>query len=97
MTGGVAVVLGPVGVNFAAGMTGGIAYVCDESATLDLNCNLDSVDLFPVAAGSGDEAALLVLLEEHLARTGSPQAKRILADWPNMRPKFSKVVPVNEG
>ena len=97
MTGGVAVVLGPVGVNFAAGMTGGIAYVCDESATLDLNCNLDSVDLFPVAAGSGDEAALLALLEEHLARTGSPQAKRILADWPNMRPKFSKVVPVNEG
>ena len=58
MTGGVAVVLGSVGVNFAAGMTGGVAYVYDESGDLDLNCNLDSVDLFPVAEGSEDEAQL---------------------------------------
>ena len=94
MTGGVAVVLGPVGVNFAAGMTGGVAYVYDETAALDLNCNLDSVDLFPVEPGSGDEKALLGILEEHVRRTGSPKAKRLLADWPNHRPRFAKVVPV---
>ncbi len=97
MTGGVAVILGPVGVNFAAGMTGGVAYVFDESATLDLNCNLDSVDLFPVAEGSEDEAALRALLEEHIARTGSPKARRLLADWPSARPKFARVSPASDG
>ena len=93
MTGGTAVVLGPVGVNFAAGMTGGVAYVLDESATLDLNCNLDSVDLFPVEAGSEDERVLTGLLREHLAKTGSPKARRLLADWESARPKFAKVLP----
>ena len=94
MTGGVAVILGPVGVNFAAGMTGGVAYVYDETATLDLNCNLDSVDLFPVEAGSEDETTLCALLKEHVDRTGSPKAGRLLADWENVRPMFSRVVPV---
>ena len=94
MTGGVAVILGPVGVNFAAGMTGGAAYVYDDTANLDLNCNLDSVDLFPVEAGSEDEAELLSLIKEHITRTGSPKAKRMLADWPDVRPMFSKVVPI---
>ena len=93
MTGGVAVILGPVGVNFAAGMTGGVAYVYDEAATLDLNCNLDSVDLFPLEAGSGDEAALLELLKEHVALTGSPRASRLLASWPESRHLFAKVSP----
>ncbi len=95
MTGGVAVILGPVGVNFAAGMTGGVAYVYDESATLDLNCNLDSVDLFPVEQGSADENALLRLLNEHVARTGSPKAKRLLSGWSEARPHFSKVLPLS--
>ena len=94
MTGGTAVILGAVGVNFAAGMTGGVAYVYDETATLDLNCNLDSVDLFPVEEGSEDEKTLLALLEEHISRTGSPKAKRLVADWSNARPHFSKVLPV---
>ena len=94
MTGGVAVILGSVGVNFAAGMTGGVAYVYDESAGLDLNCNLDSVDLFPVEPGSDDEKALLGILEEHVSRTGSPKARRLLADWTNQRPRFAKVSPV---
>ena len=94
MTGGIAVILGPVGVNFAAGMTGGVAYVYDETATLDLNCNLDSVDLFPVEAGGEDESTLLSLLDEHVARTGSPKARRIVANWIESRPKFSKVAPV---
>ena len=93
MTGGVAVVLGPVGINFAAGMTGGVAYVYDETAVLDLNCNLDSVDLFPVEEGSEDEERLLGILDEYVKRTESPKAKRLLADWANNRPKFAKVSP----
>ena len=93
MTGGTAVILGPVGVNFAAGMTGGVAYVYDEAAALDLNCNLDSVDLFPVAEGSEDEKALLALLREHVARTGSEKAQGILERWADARPAFAKVEP----
>ena len=95
MTGGTAVVIGPVGVNFAAGMTGGIAYVYDETATLDLNCNLDSVDLCPVEPGSDDEKTLIALLEEHVRRTGSPKAKALLAGWQDSRPKFTKVEPTH--
>ena len=94
MTGGVAVILGQVGVNFAAGMTGGIAYVYDESAKLDLNSNLDSVDLFPIEAGGEDESALLAILKEHIERTGSPKARRIVDAWSDARPMFTKVVPV---
>ena len=97
MTGGVAVILGPVGVNFAAGMTGGVAYVYDESGDLDLNFNLDSVDIFPVEEGSADERALLDLLNGHSARTGSPKARRILAGWASERPKFAKILPVAAG
>ena len=96
MTGGTVVILGPIGVNFAAGMTGGTAYVYDEKTTLDLNSNLDAVDLFPVEETSQDEKVLLNLLEEHSARTGSPKARRIIANWQNERPKFVKVVPVRE-
>ena len=94
MTGGKVLVLGPTGVNFAAGMTGGVAYVYDEDGTLDLNANLDSIDLMPVEAGSPDEADLLALMDEHIARTGSAKAKRLRADWENVRPKFVAVIPV---
>lgn len=94
MTGGIAVIIGPVGVNFAAGMTGGVAYVYDESATLDLNCNLDSVDLFPVEAGSEDEHALISLLQEHVRRTGSQKAARLLSAWSENRPRFAKLKPI---
>ena len=71
----------------------GVAYVYDETATLDLNCNLDSVDPFSVEEGSADEKTLLALLKEHAARTGSPKAGRLIADWANVRPSFAKVVP----
>ena len=95
MTGGTAVVLGQVGVNFAAGMTGGVAYVYDEKGDMDLNCNLDSVDLFPVEAGSADEKELLALIDEHISRTGSPKAKRLVAGWADVRPYFTKVLPAH--
>ena len=94
MTAGTVVVLGPVGVNFAAGMTGGVAYVVDEAGDLDLRCNLDSVDLYPVEKGSDDEARLLALLREHAARTGSRKAAAFLADWAHVRSRFAKVSPV---
>ena len=96
MTGGTVVVLGQTGVNFGAGMTGGAAYVLDEAGDFDLRCNLDSIDLRTLEPGSGDEAELRALVEEHRARTGSPLAGRILEDWTAWRPRFVKVVPVRE-
>ncbi len=96
MTGGKVLVLGPTGVNFGAGMTGGVAYVIDESGDFDLKCNLDSIDLEGVAESSDDERELLALIREHAERTGSPLASRILADWTAYRPKFVKVAPTRE-
>ena len=93
MTGGMVAVLGPTGVNFGAGMTGGVAYVLDESGDLDLNCNLDSLDLFPVEEASQEEADLLALLERHKAKTGSAKAADLLAAWSQFRPRFTKVQP----
>ena len=93
MTGGKVLVLGSTGVNFGAGMTGGVAYVIDEAGDFDLKCNLDSIDLAGIAESSDDEQELLALIREHAERTGSPLASRILADWPTYRPKFVKVIP----
>ena len=94
MTGGKALVLGPTGVNFGAGMTGGVAYVLDESGDFDLKCNLDSIDLSGIAPDSEDEHELLELIREHVAHTASPLASRILADWSAYRPEFVKVTPI---
>ena len=96
MTGGKVAVMGPTGVNFGAGMTGGVAYVLDETGDFDLKCNLDSIDLAGIAAGSEDERDLLALLREHVARTASPRAAGILARWSEYRPKFVKVIPVGQ-
>ena len=96
MTGGVAVVLGPTGVNFGAGMTGGVAYVLDESGDFDLRCNLSSIDLETVEPGSEDEKALHGLICEHVLKTGSPAGRRILGDWESVRPRFVKVVPASD-
>ena len=96
MTGGKVVVLGPTGVNFGAGMTGGVAYVLDAAGDFDLRCNLASIDLTTVEAGADDEKELLALLNEHVQRTGSPLAQRILGSWSAYRPTFVKVVPTRE-
>ena len=77
-------------------MTGGVAYVLDESGDFDLRCNLDSIDLATVEAGSEDEKELGDLILEHYRRTQSPLAKRIRDNWCAYRPKFVKVVPVKE-
>ncbi len=92
MTGGRVVVLGDVGINFGAGMSGGVAYVYDRRGDFDLRCNLDTVDLDILDAGS--EAELLSLIKTHLQLTGSLSAKNLLANWPEERSKFIKVFPV---
>ncbi|MDD5698521.1 MAG: glutamate synthase large subunit [Victivallaceae bacterium] len=95
MTGGRVVVLGRTGVNFAAGMTGGIAYVYDQSNDFDLRCNVETVDLESVLPDSESETELLSLLRGHLTLTGSRRAAAILNNWVNERDKFVKVFPVD--
>ena len=91
MTGGRVVVLGPTGRNFAAGMSGGIAFVWDPERTFEQRCNLELVDLEPV--GEHDEAELRDLVSEHATRTGSPVARRMLAGWDAAVRRFVKVMP----
>jgi glutamate synthase domain-containing protein 2/glutamate synthase domain-containing protein 1/glutamate synthase domain-containing protein 3 len=92
MTGGVVVVLGPTGINFAAGMSGGIAYVLDQDELFDTRCNLDMVDLEPVEHRE-DRHILHELVTNHSQLTGSSLSARIIRDWEEMRPLFVKVIP----
>ncbi len=94
MTGGRVVCLGPTGFNFAAGMTGGFAYVYDELGNFDMRCNLQSVDLESVAEGSADDIELKSLIEDFYISTASKRAKEILVNWENELPKFVKVFPI---
>jgi glutamate synthase domain-containing protein 2/glutamate synthase domain-containing protein 3 len=108
MTGGTVVVLGMTGRNFAAGMSGGIAYVLDESGTFAQRCNTTMVQIEPVLAeaeqearlarsvwhlGQSDEALLKRLVANHAKYTGSAQAKKILDAWAQYRGKFVKIFP----
>jgi len=94
MTGGTVVVLGQTGCNFAAGMSGGIAYVLDEIQLFDTLCNLDMVELENVYRDE-DRELLRGLVEQHHRYTGSLQAARILEAWPDMVGKFVKVIPID--
>ena len=94
MTVGRVVVLGPTGVNFAAGMTGGIAYVYDSRNDFDLRCNTDTVDLETVAEGTPEEAELLGLIRRHAEAAQSPLAERLLAGWSEERSRFVRVIPI---
>ena len=92
MTRGTVVVLGPTGRNFAAGMTGGIAYVLDESGEFSaMRCNRTEVDLEPLLPE--DISVLQDLVGRHLALTGSPRAQRVLDNWDALLPNFAKVFP----
>ncbi len=91
MTGGTVVVLGSTGRNFAAGMSGGIAYVYDILGQFSENCNMEMVDLDPM--GDDDMETLKSLLSEHLTTTGSTVAKFILSDLDNQKNQFIKVYP----
>ncbi len=91
MTGGVVVVLGPTGRNFAAGMSGGVAYVLDHDGTFASRCNMELVGFDPVE--ETDVAAIVTLVGEHLERTGSPVAAGVLADAAAISGRFVKVMP----
>jgi glutamate synthase domain-containing protein 3 len=108
MTGGTVVVLGMTGRNFAAGMSGGLAYVLDADGDFAKRCNTAMVALEPLVAeneqeaklarelwhhGTADEAIVRRLIENHARHTGSAQAKRILERWSEYRVKFVKVFP----
>jgi len=93
MTRGTVVVLGKAGRNFAAGMSGGIAYVLDEKGDFaEKRCNLAAVDLEPVMEKT-DIEALRTLIEKQCEYTGSPRAKWVLENWSAMLGKFVKVFP----
>jgi glutamate synthase (NADPH/NADH) large chain len=109
MTGGTVVVLGPTGRNFAAGMSGGIAYVFDADGAFDKRCNLAMVSLEPLLSeaeqeakvpreiwhkGLADETILKRLIESHLRHTNSARARQMLEEWPKARAKFVKVFPL---
>jgi glutamate synthase (NADPH/NADH) large chain len=104
MTGGTVVVLGVTGQNFAAGMSGGVAYVYDEDGLFAKRCNMSMVALEKVESADAsigkvhhldqpDEVTLITLIENHAKYTGSIRASTMLADWANYRAKFVKVMP----
>jgi glutamate synthase (ferredoxin) len=92
MTGGRVVVLGPTGKNFAAGMSGGIAYVYDEDGSFPQNCNMEMVKLYRLE-DSEDIEEVKELLRRFGQHTGSPRPWRFLALWEEHAPKFWKVYP----
>ena len=91
MTGGTVVVLGDTGRNFAAGMSGGVAYVYDVKGKFATNCNKEMVDLDPVS--DEDSIVLKQMTEKHLQFTGSTVAKFVLDDFENQLQHFVKVFP----
>jgi len=104
MTGGTVVVLGNTGQNFAAGMSGGVAYVYDEDGLFNKRCNPSMVSLekveteqaqpkVPQHLNQPDEVILKTLIEKHLKYTNSPRAKFILDNWDKARTQFIKVMP----
>jgi glutamate synthase (NADPH/NADH) large chain len=107
MTGGIVVVLGQTGRNFAAGMSGGIAYVLDEDGTFEQRCNRAMVELQEMPEWiegemhgdlsdmtQFDNARLHILITRHARFTGSRRAADILANWRDVLPKFRKVMPL---
>lgn len=91
MTGGRALILGETGRNFAAGMSGGIAWVYDIKGNFRINCNQEMVDLDPLEPE--DETAIISLLKRHIHLTGSERATYILENWATEKNKFIKVFP----
>ncbi|MCL6610115.1 MAG: glutamate synthase large subunit [Peptococcaceae bacterium] len=92
MTGGRVVVLGPTGRNFAAGMSGGIAYVLDEDGSFPGRCNPEMVILERLEK-AGEMNEVREMIERHFFYTGSRRARQVLDNWAGMAPKFVRVVP----
>ena len=87
------VVLGQTGRNFAAGMSGGIAYVYDEANDFASRCNMDMVEIGPVEE-ERDLATLRLLIEAHSRQTNSMKARQLLDTWENSIKKFVRIMPV---
>jgi len=85
------VVLGPTGRNFAAGMSGGIAYIFDPHGDFGARCNMEMVELEDLDAK--DAKLVNELLRKHLSHTGSAVAERVLDDWSEQARHFVKVIP----
>jgi glutamate synthase domain-containing protein 3 len=94
MTGGRVIVIGPTGRNFAAGMSGGIAYVYDDNSMFPKLCNLEMVELEKPEKAE-DRETIKRLLTNHYNYTGSSKAKAILDDWENEIRWFVKVMPTD--
>lgn len=93
MTGGIAVILGPAGRNFAAGMSGGVAYVYDADRTFSSNCNMEMVLLDTLE--SDDIKAIKSMISEHARLTGSDVAHHLLDNWDLNSARFIKVMPLD--
>ena len=93
MTGGKVAILGPTGRNFAAGMSGGMAYVYDPSGTLPANLNAEMVELEPLDDDSEDAVWLHDIIIAHVDATDSAPGRRILSDWESELKNFVKVMP----
>src|SRR5205807_5238184 len=93
MTGGRVVILGPTGRNFAAGMSGGIAYVLDPDGAVPARCNTEMVELEEPAEADLEEVRALV--EEHRERTASTVAERVLTEWDSLVGAWVKVMPMD--
>jgi glutamate synthase (ferredoxin) len=91
MTGGRVVVLGPTGRNFAAGMSGGIAYIYDPTGGFNARCNMEMVELEDLAGD--DETLVKDLIAKHKEHTGSPIAAKLLEEWSEAKRHFIKVIP----
>jgi glutamate synthase domain-containing protein 3 len=94
MTGGRVVVLGTTGRNFAAGMSGGLAYIWDRDGDFAKKCNMGMVALFPVKEES-DIIELRSLIDKHYRYTHSTVARQVLANWDKVLPQFVKVYPLD--
>lgn len=90
MTGGIAVILGKTGRNFAAGMSGGLAYIYDPDKSFPACCNMEMVELYPI---DEQDHILKELIENHFEYTASPKAAEILANWETAKTDFIKVYP----
>ena len=94
MTGGQVIVLGATGRNFAAGMSGGVAYVYDLDGLFEKRLNKEMVNLYRlIECGDADIANVKSEIEKHVELTGSPRGKHLLANWDAELPKFFKVFP----
>jgi len=93
MTGGIVTIIGQVGVNFGAGMTGGFAYVLDEADDLEIRLNSESIELLPITDLTIHQEHLRGIINQHFDETGSARAQDILVNFDAYAPKFKLVKP----